>query len=208
MSLEQRGAFRNYDTLAATYVYGKIEGPNQGYGGVELVSASTTVNATTSGIGTFSPVQVGDFIWFMNGEAILKRKIATKPSNDQITIDTTPGVTKSVGAWYFSPFKVGATATDGWIPVHKYKGAVTVLANLVSMGDAGGVTLKIEGKGTDVDAAPIILMEKAYAQAEAPVSEEFAVPTNCAAIRIGLKGTAGFAGTDDITVTVDGNPQR
>jgi hypothetical protein len=208
MSLEQRPAFRSYDTLSTSLVYGRIDGPNQGYGGVELVSASTTVNATTAGIGTFSPVAVGDFIWFMNGETVIKRKVATKPSNDQITIDSTPGVTKSVAGWYFSPFKSGGTATDGWIPVHKFQGKVSVLVNIVSLGDAGGVTLQIEGKGDSVDSAAVILANRAYAQAEAPVSEEFAVPTNCAAIRVGLKGTSGFAGTDDITVLVEGNPQQ
>lgn len=203
--LEQRSAFRNYDILATTYVYGRIDGPNQGGGGVELVSASTTVNATTSGIGTFAPVQVGDFLWFMNGEAVIKRKVATKPSNDQITIDSTPGVTKSVAGWYFMPFSKGATATDGWIPIQKFKGKVSVLVDIVTLGDAGGATLKLEVKGFEQEAKPILLIEKDYAQADAPISEEYRVPATAAAVRVGLKGTAGFAGADDISVTVVGD---
>jgi hypothetical protein len=206
--LEQRSAFRNYDILATTYVYGRIEGPHQGYGGVALVSASTTVNAVTAGIGTFSPVAVGDFLWFYNGETIIKRKVATKASNDQITIDSTPGVTVNIASWYFMPFKNGATAADGWIPIQKFGGKVSVLLLGPTIGDAGGFTFKLEVKGFEQEAAPVLIIEKDYAQADAPISEEFPLPATAAAVRIGLKGTAGFAGTDDVSATVIGDPNR
>lgn len=205
--LEPRTFYRNYDILATTYIYGKLDGPNQGHGGVELVSASTTVNATVSGIGTFSPVAVGDFIWFMNGEAIIKRKVATKPSNDQITIDSTPGVTKSVAGWYFQPFKSGTADTDGWVPIQKFNGSASILVQAPTIGDAGGFTLKVEIKGFGLEAAPVLFTTKTYTQASAPTSETIDLPPHAAAVRVGLKGTSGFAGTDDISVSVIGQPK-
>lgn len=204
--LEQRTFFRNYDILALTYVYGKLEGPHQGYGGVALVSASTTVNAITAGIGTFSPVNVGDFLWFYAGETLVKRKVATKPSSDQITIDSNPGVTANVAAWHYMPFKSGATATDGWVPIQKFEGKASVLLAFPTIADAGGFDIKIEVKGFEIEAAPIFIIEKHYDQGTTPASEEFPIPAIAAAIRVGLKGTAGFAGTDDISVSIAGNP--
>lgn len=204
--LEQRTAFRNYDILATTYVYGKLEGPFQVDKGCALVSASTTVNAVVNGVGTFSPCTVGSFIWFRAGETLIKRKVASVVSPDQITIDSTPGVTANTGCYELMPFKSGATATDGWIPIQKFEGKVSVLLAFPTVGDAGGFDFKLEVKGFEIENAPIYEIERHYDQATTPTSEEFPLPAMAAAVRVGLKGTAGFAGTDDISASVVGNP--
>lgn len=204
--LETRTAYRNYDTTATSYLFGRLRGAIQVDKGAALVSASTTVNAVVSGVGTFSPVKAGDYLWFYAGETLVKRKVASVVSPDQITIDSNPGVTANTGAYHVSPFDIGATATDGWIPVQKFAGKVSVLLSVVSLGDAGGIDVKIQVKGFDLENAPIDIIEKHYDQASAPFTEEFPLPAIAAAVRIGLKGTAGFGGTDDISVSVSGNP--
>jgi hypothetical protein len=204
--MKLRGTFYlNYDLDALTFKYGVILGRERGSGGVKTTGASTTIDAVDSG--AFTPVLVGDYVQFQIGETwTTVRKVLTKPSNDQITIS---GAAINLGArapaWYYSPFRIGATAADGALSTDEMTRA-WVEFDAPTIAAAGGVDYSIEVKsrtsatwgvsvaGTFVDAAAVV--------AAGPIE----IPELLGQIRVGLKGTAGFAGTDDISVYLVGQP--
>lgn len=208
--LEQKQFFQNYNILATTYAYGRILDPIQGQYALSTSGSSTTVSATTAGQLPFALVNAGDLIWFYTADqTVVRRKVATKVDGDSITISSATTLT-ACAAWYWLPFQTGTAVTDGWHACQKYE-TKEVTVQFVNAADAGGFTLSIEIKGFGTNTAPIQLIEKAYATgaATSPAdSEPFVIPEIAAAVRVGLKGTAGFAGTDDISAYLLGLPRK
>jgi hypothetical protein len=211
--------YLNYDLDATTYKYGKVTGMHQGFGGIKTTGSSVTVDAVVPGQGPFAALLVGDYIWFyLSDTNILKRRVATKPSNDQITVDTAVNLGTGIASWYFLPFRIGATDADGGHSVEAYETAF-VEVEILTVAAAGGVDLTIEIKGR----APAtkwftLLATKNYAAAPAidviEVNKKDATgipaggwPNMIGSVRVGVKGNAGFAGTDDISVFLTGNPR-
>src|SRR5688572_16546503 len=143
-----RTFYYQYDLDATTYKYGCYLEPVEGGGasgyGVQTSGSSVTVNAVA---GTpLDPVTVGDRIWFFkSGGTILKRKIATKPSGAQITVDSAVDLSGGISKWVFEPFRIGVEVTDGWINVNGYSKR-TILLSTDTIDAAGGLDLTIQGR--------------------------------------------------------------
>jgi len=207
--LENGMFYKNYDLDATTYKYGRFRDQIQGVGGVKTTGSSVTVNAVTSGIGTFSGVKVGDLIVFYRSDTLIDvRKIATKPSNDQITVDTAVNLDNSgagFGAWFFQSFDIGTTSADGWLPVQKFGSKKGVRVVIATLNAAGGMDVSIESKGYAFDTVPVVLIEQHY---DVPKTEHFPVPEEVLSLRVGVKGTTGFAGADDVSIYLIGDAVR
>ncbi len=207
---EMRQFYYQYDLGANTYKYGRIASfPVQGQYGVYTVGSSTTV-VSTGAANAFGPVKVGDIIVFMQfPETQTIRKVATKVSNAEITVDTAidlslTGSLTGWPGWFFYPFTIGATTADGWHHVSALR-EKEVLVNIATLNAVGGMDISIEGLGADFGSTPIVLLEKHYAAA---ITDDIVVPEVLKAIRVGVKATALFAGADSITIELMGRTRR
>lgn len=195
--------YKNYDLDATTLKYGRIgDGtglPVQGKYGL-TGNGSTTVTAVA---GTpFDPVLVGDLLdLFAPNDIALSRKVAAKASGSSITTDASVA-TNTYPAWQFWPFRIGATAADGW-HYCDYK-TKSILVSIVTVAAAGGVDISIEGRGGSLSDVPHVLLAKNYAVA---TTEALVFSQDVAQIRVGVKGGTGFAGTDDITISLSADPR-
>ncbi len=214
--------YLNYDLDATTFKYGKITAPAggfQGYEGIKTTGASTTIDAVTAGKRPFGHMSVGDYILFYIGETpTTRRRVLTKPSDDQITIS---GANVNLGAgitsWYFFPFKIGVTTEDGAHGVEAYETAFVEI-EIPTIAAAGGVDISLEIRGRSPASQWFVLLAKTYAAAPAvdviEVNKKDATgipaggwPNVIGSVRLGLKGNTGFAGTDDISAWLTGNPR-
>lgn len=206
MFLDAKQFYYNYDLDATTYKYGRIGGPQglpvQGKYGLSTVGSSTTVTAVA---GTpFDPVNIGDVIVFQKGETRIIRKVATKASGSSITVDTAVDLSGGYAGWFFYPFRIGTAATDGWHAIHPYS-AVTIWVSITALSAAGGIDFTIEAASPNIDNAPVTVFTKNYAAAG---TEAINIGEVAQALRIGLKGGSGFAGTDSITVWMTGEVRK
>ncbi len=207
--LEQKQFFQNYDLLATTYAYGAIREPIQGQYALSTSGSSTTVAATVADTLPFALVSAGDFIWFYTADqTVVRRKVTAKASGDSITISSATTLT-ACACWYWLPFETGTAVTVGWHACQKYE-TKEVQLQFVNSAGASGFDVSIEIKGFGTNTAPVQLIEKHYATG-APASpadgEVFVIPEIASAVRVGLKGTSGFAGTDDISAYLLGMPK-
>lgn len=203
---DRKTFYLNYDLDATTFKYGKVTDRLQGFGGLTAV-ASVTINATNAGAAPFAPVLVGDYIQFQIGEAWSTiRKVLTKPSNDQITVSggvlTFAGLTN----WYFFPFRIGATAADGGHSTEAYSRA-WIEFEIPTISAAGGVDYSIEVKGRAPAAAWGVVATGTFPDAASVVAQgPLELTELIGSVRVGIKGNTGFAGTDDISIFLTGNP--
>jgi len=208
--LENKHFFYNYDLDSLAFKYGRIGGPDggpvQGRGGVETSGSSTTVTAVTDTVPPrpFAPCQAGDILVFPTPPDTLSlRKLATKTSDVEIEVDTAIDL-DATGGWFYYPFHIGdTTATDVWHHVSMYR-SLFVHFNVPSLAAAGGIDYSIEGAtgGNLSGIVPVSLLTGTITAIGTVVLEVPALPL---LLRVGLKGNAGFAGTDSITVWVTGD---
>jgi len=199
--------YQNYDLDSAAFQYGAITGTHQGFGGVKTTGASVTIDAVVAGSAPFAPLLVGDYVRFQIGETSTSiRKVLTKPSNDQITIS---GATINLGtgtaAWYFMPFRIGTTAAFGGHSTEAYSRAWIVF-EIPTLVGAPGVDYVVEVKGRYPSAtwAPSVSIPPVSITAAG--NKVLELQELIGSVRVGLKATTGFAGTDDISVFLVGNP--
>jgi hypothetical protein len=205
MYLDNRKYFYyQYDLDATTYKYGRLGGPTglpcvkpDRYG-AKTSGSSTTV---TSAAGTpFDPVNVGDFLIFsIPPDTKLLRKVATKTSGAQITVDSAIDLGTVGVPFDHWPFRIGATANDGWHQVQMYT-SITVHIYIPTVAAAGGVDVQIETNSGD-PATPTVPYTQNFASA---TTETVNVAEVASALRVGVKGGSGFAGTDSITIWLQG----
>jgi len=216
--------YLNYDLDATTYKYGKITAPAggfQGFGGVKTTGTSTTIDAVTAGQKPFAPVLVGDYILFYIGETpTTRRRVVTKPSDDQITISGA-GVTLGAGiaSWYFFPFRIGATDEDGGHSVEGYETAFLEL-DFATIIAGGGVDVSAEIRGRSPASKWNVFFTKNY-PVGTPIRDVIEInkkdaaggisaggwPELIGSVRVGLKGGTDFVGTDDLSVFLTGSPR-
>jgi hypothetical protein len=140
--------YYGHDVDTNTLKYGRLGSPSghmvSGKNGVETSGSSTTVTAID---GTpFDPVGVGDVIVFTEvPDTKTIRTVATKTSGAEITVDSAIDLSNGA-AFFFYPFRIGTTNSDGWHHVAAYS-AITVHANLSALASTGGIDLVIEGGG-------------------------------------------------------------
>lgn len=203
MSIERKLYYQNYDMDATTFKYGRFHGPNPGYGLAKSnAGASITVNAAALGVGTFSGIPVGSLIRFRTGESVFaKRKIVT-PGSDSVVVDTAIDLGTAGVPFHFWTWNIGATAADGWHYVHSFRRPYNILIEPTTIAAAGGVDVQIEGLG-EHEAAPVILVPL-FNIAAAAATLAKTVNEQVLKIRVGVKGNGGFAGTDDLTIALEG----
>jgi len=211
--------YLNYDLDATTFKYGKVTGMHQGFGGIKTTGSSVTIDTVVSGQGPFAPVLVGDYIWFYLSEtSVAKRRVVTKPSNDQITVDVAVNLGTGMTAWYFLPFRIGNTDADGGHSVEAYETAFVEI-EFATVIAGGGCDVSIEIKGRAPAAKWFAIFTKNY-PAGTPVRDVVEVnrkdatgipaggwPNMLGSVRVGLKGGTDFVGTDDLSVFLTGNPR-
>lgn len=203
MFLVNKHFFRNYDMDATTFKYGRIGGP-QGYpipgkNGVETSGASTTVTATD---GTpFDPVNVGDIITFLTIDAKTIRRVATKTSGAEITVDSS--ITLAEGtAFIFEPFLVSADDADCWHHVQDLTN-ITVYLDGATIAAGGGVDWEIQTLGYDhASLLPFTVQSSTLAASGAQTS--YSLPQVAGKVRVGLKGGSDFTGTDVVSAWLTG----
>lgn len=202
----QRLLYLAYDIAATTFVYGRLTELFQGRGGVSTSGSSVTINAVTSGVGTFSWARPGDFIWFWLAGVPTRRTVATVPSPDQITVNTAIDLSTPTAAWHYRLFDSGTGADDGAVPVHFLD--TETLQVKVDVNAVGGATtnllVQIEARAREDVNAWDVISTTSYALAGGATS--FFIPVRDAnqnailpsSIRVGLRVDvdAGGAVTD------------
>lgn len=221
---DQKIFYLNYDLTATTYLYGKVTSPPggfQGFRGIKTTGAATTIDAVTAGEAPFAALLVGDYIQFYIGETVTtRRRVVTKPSQDQITIS---GANVNLGAgitsWYFYPFRIGNTDSDGGHSLEGYESAFVQL-ELATIIAGGGVDVSMEIRGRSPAAKWAPFYQKNY-PAGTPifdtieVSQKAAIggvsvggfPEMIGSVRVGLKGGTDSVGTDDLSIFLTGSPR-
>lgn len=109
------------DVTGTSYTYCKFlgrggdpfGGPIPGPGRIETSGSSTTVTGETATDDPFSEVTAGDIIVLTYGGTTYTRRVATKTSADQISVDTALNTTGAAWGWYKA--SCGTAATDGWL---------------------------------------------------------------------------------------------
>ena len=108
------------DITDTSYSYCKFAGlngdpfePMLGTGRIETSGSSTTVTAETAGDAPFTSVLAGDLILITYGNTTYRRRVATRVSATEITVDTAINTTGATWAWQKAA--CGATVADGWI---------------------------------------------------------------------------------------------
>ena len=200
---ESKQFYYAYDLDATTYKYGRLGGPGglpvQGKYGLETSGSSTTVTAVA---GTpFDPVTALDMIVIVKGETKYTRKVATKVDGTEITIDSAVDLTGGYSGWFFYPWRIGATNADGWHQVTGYE-EMTVHIVIPTVAAAGGVDVQIQGLSPNLGGSPVTLWSNNYAAAT--TGDNVEIGEELLALRVGVKGGSGFAGTDDINIWMTG----
>jgi len=196
--------YLNYDLDSASYKYGKIEGRNPGFGGIKTTGSSVTIDAVVAGAGPFAPLLVGDYIWIHVGETVYKRRVATKPSNDQITVNTAVNLGTGTAAWYFLPFRIGTTDEDGWLSTEGLTRA-WILFDFATVADAVDVSVEVRGRAPGEKPKPVF--DASYA-AGTPLRKALEITELVGSVRLGVKAAVGFAGTNDLTASLKGHELR
>lgn len=203
--MDRKIFFLNFDLGSLSYNYGRVLGMHPGFGGVKTTGSSVTVDAVVSGQGPFAAVLVGDYIWFyLSDTSILKRRVATKPSNDQITVDSAVNLGAGIASWYFLPFRIGTTDEDGWHSIESHRRAFVEL-ELQTFNGTGGVDVTIEVRGRAPASKPITVFATTNFAAF-PTRKTIEILELIGSVRVGLKAGTGFAGTDDLSVFLTGRP--
>ncbi len=202
----QKWFYYAYDLDATSFKYGRIGGPD-GLGcpskyGAKTTGSSITVNAAA---GTpFDPVNVGDMIVFFKPPDATPyiRKVATKASGAQITVDTAIDLGTVGVPFDFYPFKIGTGPGAGWHHVEMYS-VMTLHVRIDNLAAAGGLDISIEGLVPNPlgPSGATVIQAKNYASA---ATEEIGITTVIGQLRVGVKGATGFAGTDSISMWVAG----
>lgn len=212
MKMDHKLFFLNYDNTvggAVPYLYGRLSERFQGFFGIKTTGAAVIIDAVTPGSAPFAPIIVGDYIQFQVGEVwSTRRKVLTKPSQDQITIS---GANVNLGAgitsWYFHKAPVpGSTDADGGHSIEGYD-RVWVEFEIPTLAATGGVDYRIEVRGR----APGALWAPSASAPPATIAtaqnKAIEVLELIGSVRVGLKGNTDAAGTDDITVLLTGSPR-
>ena len=142
--------------------------------------------------------------YVVKGETNYIRKVATKVSNTEITVDTAVDLTAGYSGWFFYPWRIGTADTDGWHAIQGYP-LVTVWVEIPTVAAAGGVTISIQTMSPNIGGTPVEVFTKNYAAAaEEPIN----IGEVAGALRVGVKGGSGFAGTDEITIYMTGGSRK
>lgn len=200
---EQKDFYFGYDLDANTLKYGRIL-PRRDMatvGGVQTSGASSTVTSAVALSKVFATVAVGDMVEFVIAQVLTRRKVATKPDDDTITISGgNVTLTGGISAWYHRPFQIGTADTDGWHNVEDFPTkAVKVDINTLSAAPGLSISIEVRGRG-DLE-KPSVVLTKAYTVAGSDVIQ---VTEPCCSVRVGVMGTTAFAGTDDIDIGLIG----
>jgi hypothetical protein len=198
MFLETKHFYYQYDLDAVTFKYGRLGDPQghwiQGKYGLQTTGSSITVDRFFTSGNPFGPVKVGDVIqFFLPPDTNYIRKVATKPSNIQITVDTAVDLGVTGLGWQFWPFRIGATNADGWHPVH-HDAQLSVFVNWATKA-SDGLDISISGLGPHN--TPLALVAKSYLSAG---TDEIPITTPVTALRVGVKAANAFSGTDSISI--------
>lgn len=208
MFLDTKRFYYQYDMDSTSYKYGRL-GDNHGFavqGGLyaKTSGASTTVTAVS---GTpFDPMNAGDVIVFYVTPGVgTIRKVATKVSGSEITIDSAITIAAAGCHFDFYPFKIGTTTADGWHHTQMYSG-MTLNVNVATVAAAGGISMSVEIVGAGgLMVTPIVVLERSYTAAG---TEAIVIEPQARALRVGLKGNTGFAGTDVVSISLTGEMRR
>jgi hypothetical protein len=207
MHLDAKQFFYNHDVDALTYKYGRIGGPTglgcPGKYGAVTSGSSTTVTAAT---GTpFDPVLPGDLIVFYTPpDTKTLRKVATKVSGSEITVDTAIDLGTTGRMFDFLPVRIGANAGDGWHSVQAYS-AITVWVSISLYAATGGIDVTIEALTPNLGNAPVTISTTNYT---ATGTASIDVSKVVGYLRVGLKAGSGFAGTDAVSVWMTGEVRK
>jgi hypothetical protein len=199
---EQKDFYFGYDLDANTLKYGRIL-PRRDMGqvaGVITSGSSTTVTSAVANSRAFASVAVGDMVEFVIAQVLTRRKVATKVSDDEITVNSAVDLSAGCSAWYHRPFQIGTADTDGWHNVEDYP-VKAIKVDINTLSAAPGLTISIEVRGRGDVEKPSVVLTKNYTATDSDVIQ---VTEPCASVRVGVRGTTGFAGTDDIDISLIG----
>lgn len=205
MFLEAKNYYRQFDPTAA-YQYGRIGGPQglpvQGKWGVGTGGANIVTVTSLAGE-PFAPVKVGDIITFKSPrpDGKITRKVATKPSNLVITVDTAVNIPGNDAAWFFSPFTVGTADSNGWHQVnHWSEFDVYVRVNTLT---STSIQVQLQ-HGSVPYGGPVTISETTIAAVgTSRIPGAVVTPS----LRIGIKSTGDVAG-DSVDVWVVGRMRQ
>lgn len=211
--IENKYFFRSYDLASASaFIYGRCGGPQgypaQGKHGIQTTGSSTSITAAVATVYPFAPVNVGDELTiFTPPEVRYTRWVATKVDDQNITVDTAIDLSTATAAWYFTPFRKGSTASDGWHEVSAYR-AMTLYFDIPTLVASGGVDYSVEGliQGSN----PIALTDPRTGDALQGTFDKagtytMEIESVIHKLRVGLKAHTASAGTDSISVWVSGD---
>lgn len=200
--IERRAFYFDYDLDANTFKYGRLKGPFPGPAGITCAGATTTITAVTSGIGTFSPIRVGDFIWLRTAEnTVIKRKVASKTSNDQIAVAGANLSAFTIASWDYWQFDIGTADSDGALNIANYDRVWLEFDGTL----ADSLDIQVEARGRAPAALWGTIFTATFAntaalRARGPVE----ITELVGSIRVGVKGTTVFAGTDAFSIYLCG----
>jgi hypothetical protein len=186
---------------------------------VKTSGSSVTVNAVTGSTNPFTPLSVGDEIEFPVSSiaainlnvGVLYRVVATKPSADQITVDTALDLSLIAAGYPFRWRKLvcGTAATDGWFPASQYQG-LKITWEMNTLGSASA-DFRVECRDRGADNQPVQVWGPGATTypvggvtSASITTSRFAVyvPESWYQCRVGSKVTG--AGTNSLTVKVSG----
>jgi hypothetical protein len=199
------------DVAADTYIFRRIHDPLQGPDGVKTTAAGVTIVAYTSGTKPFRDVYAGDIIMFQpTGDADpTVRKVATKVSDDEITISgANVDYGAGVSAWWWMPNKGGTAEADGARRVSNLKDKVLHI-KMATVQAAAGIGVKVMGRGSSLFYAnwSTILPEEVFANGSAHAVVRAIEEDGIDEIAVGIRGVNGFAGTDSVSIWLEGRAQ-
>lgn len=199
----QKRFYYGYDLDSTSFKYGKLLEPIQGQFGIKTTAAGVTIVAAPAGSKPFANAGVGDFIAFyeLGDVAPTIRKITAKASDDEITIS---GANVDLGdgcaCWYLWRWRVGTDDDAGWHYAHELA-ARTLVCDFAAVNAGGGIDMQVEGLPQGGDGPVIVLPSENIAAATSFTRD---LPDEFVAFRVGLKGGSSFAGTDDVTISLQG----
>ena len=198
----QKWYYRAYNLASTSLVYQKIGDACQGYGGIKTTGSSTTVTAVDTAVRPFAVLAVGDLIdIFQPMTAVISRAVATKTSDNEITVSGAAITLAGTAAWQFRKVSSGTGASDGWqsfLDAQMGGTPVNLQIDYPTLAATGGLDISIEGKGYE-DSPITVVLTKNYASASA-AGDTIAIEEHWPFLRVGVKASSDATGTDAITI--------
>jgi hypothetical protein len=209
--MQQRSIFKHYNFQGpASGAYTYIAAHHQKGQGTIVTSGSSTTVTSGNLTQAFSQAAVGDQIKTRVNKVTYRRYIATKASNDSVTVDTALSI-PAPAPWYHLRQVGGITDADGWINVQGLENKLLYI-QINTLGSAAGISYSVETRGAGDNSTPrqIIagtLTAAVVAGTTNPLAADVVVIAEAMQdIRVGVKNAND--GADNVSCWITGELRR